>query len=294
MLETTAATQARPESGRHVPEEDDLDFDWRPEPLQRAIDSDRTFRWPIVIAALFIGVAVALSFRLFILGPANSASARLDEYRAVAVALDSAAQGVLDSPTGAAEAAAVLDEAVVALQTALAPPLPGGPIGGQGPSAELSDAHDSLTVIADAAVALASKLEISTVYRQNAAAILTMPLLPDEAPEDLIDAAERTLGDYRVAAIAAVARFGDEPEMEIFRTQISEFVDNISPWSDLYLIALSRGETANVQSLLDDLRSQIALATAELDTKLAGVEGQITTEALALITSLQQSGLLVG
>lgn len=290
MLETTAATPARPQQGDHDGEIEDIDFDWRPEPLDRALGSDRSFRWPIVIAALFIGVSVALVLRLFVLAPANTAAVRLDEYRSVAADLDTALRGVIDAPTGDPEATSALIDAVAALQTSITAPLPGGPIGDQGSSGELATAHQALSAIADSASGLSNRLQLAAEYRANADAILNLPLLPTEAPEDLVETAERTLADFRAGAVAAMTRFTDEAAFGDIRSQLGAFVDGLQGWSDQYLLALTRGEAETTAELIQEARTEAGRIRATLDTQLGEVEGDATADALALLNALQAAG----
>lgn len=292
MLETTAATPARPVTRSHDGEEEDLDFDWRPEPLQRAVDSDRTFRWPIVIAALFIGVSAALVIRLFIAAPAESANARLEEYRTVATALDTTLRDALDTRDDPAAIAALAD-AVDATRDSLARDLPRGvPLIGQGPGAELDAAHERLTAIVDSSATLVTRLQLARSYRQAGSEILTLPLLPSEAPPDLVDPAARTVSDYRAGVLAAVARLDDAPEFAAFRTLVAEFAEDLTPWSDRYLLALRRGETASTASLLVDLGARADLARAELNARLDEIDGAVAAEGLSLLDALLEAGLV--
>ena len=290
MLETTTATAARPATGDQEGEIEDIDFDWRPEPLDRALGSNRTFRWSIIIAALFIGVSVALALRLFVLAPANTAAMRLDEYRSVAANLDAALREVIDAPAGDPDVASGLADATVALEASLAPPLPGGGIGGQGSSGELGAAHQALRAIADSATNLSARLQLATEYRSNADAVLALPLLPTEAPEDLIASAERSLADYRAGAVAAMARLTDEVAFGDLRDQFGTFVDGLQVWSDQYLLSLRRGETETTTELLQEARTETARIRAILDSRLESVEGDITADSLALLSALQESG----
>jgi hypothetical protein len=289
MLETTAATAARPAKGDQDGEIEDIDFDWRPEPLDRALGSDRSFRWPIVIAALFIGVSVALVFRLFVLAPANTAAVRLDEYRGIAADLDAALREVIDAPAGDPDAASGLAEAASSLQAALAPPLPGG-LGGQGSSGELATAHQALGAISDSATNLSARLQLAAEYRRNADAILSLPLMPTEAPEDLIASAERTLADYRAGAVAAMARFTDDAAFGELRDQLGTYVDGLQGWSDQYLLALRRGETDTTTDLLQEARTETGRIRTILDTQLEAVEGDAAADSLALLSALQDAG----
>lgn len=294
MLETRAATPARlPHRSTGVTE--DLDFDWRPEPLERAVDSDRTFRWPIVIAALFIGVSAALIIRLFIAVPADTATARLEEYRQVATALDTALHGVLDAPPGSADAARDLATAIDEVRESVARPLPGGvPVIGGGPGAELDSAHQRLTTAADAASALVGRLRISTEYRAAAAVILTLPMLPTEVDPDLIDPAARTLSEYQAGAVVAAAGLGDEPRLAEFRGQVDALLDEMPTWSDLYLLALRRGQADTAATMIGDLTARVEAARTELEAGLPELEAGIAAEAQGLIDGLRQAGLVVG
>jgi hypothetical protein len=80
MLETTPATVARAGTLGALEEPvPDLDFDWRPTPLGKVVESKREYRWPIVAGAAVIGLAVLLVARFVIFLPADQAEARLAE-----------------------------------------------------------------------------------------------------------------------------------------------------------------------------------------------------------------------
>jgi hypothetical protein len=293
MLETTAATPARPLARHDGEAGDDLDFDWRPEPLMRAVDSDRTFRWPIVIASLFIGVAVALVIRLFVASPADSANARLDEYRAVATTLQEALRGALDTPTGDPAAVAALADAVDTARESVSRPLPRGvPIIGQGPGAELDAAHQRLMTIVDSAATIIPRLQLSRTYRQAGADILSLPLLPNQVTPDLIDPAARTLDEFRAGAVAAVARLDDEPGFAAFRDLVTEFVEGLAPWSDRYLLGLRRSDAETTAALVAELHARANLARAELDQILDDLDTAITADGLEILDALAQAGLV--
>lgn len=281
MLERTAADPARPASGPDGETDGDLDFDWRPEPLEREVD--HAVRWPIVIASLFIGVSAALIIRLFVAVPSDTA-ARLDEYRAAAFSFEAAVQTVLDAPRSDAAAAAEFADAVADLRELVSEPPPRG--GGQ-----IAAAHQSLTSIADLSDALAGDLLLIATYREAASAILTLPLLPTEAPPDLLDSAARTLAEYRATASAAAAALGEDPVLAGFKERVDEFVEMLPSWSDGYLLALRRGETDTTTALLIDLRARANLAQGELDTGLTALEEAIAAQSLAVRTALQQAEL---
>jgi hypothetical protein len=293
MLETTATTPARPLARHDGEAGDELDFDWRPEPLMRAVDSDRAFRWPIVIASLFIGVAVALVIRLFIASPADSANARLEEYRTVATALQAALGGALDASTGDPATVAALADAVDAARESVSRPLPRGvPIIGQGPGAELDAAHQRLTTIVDSAATIVPRLHLSRTYRQAGADILGLPLLPNQVSPDLIDPAARTLDEFRAGAVAAAARLDDEPDFAAFRDLVTEFVEGLGPWSDRYLLSLRRGDSEAAAALVADLHARADLARTELNQRLDDLDTAITTDGLEILDALVQAGLV--
>lgn len=293
LLGTTETTPTRPESPSGDGATDDLDFDWRPEPLGKAFDPDKTFRWPIVIAALFIGVSVALAIRLFVASPADSAGARLDEYRAVSTSLATALRGALDAPADDPEATSVLAVAAAEVREAVSQPLPTGvPLVGQGPGAELAAAHEALTAIVESADSLVARLRIFGDYTRAGRSILTLPLLPTEAPPDLVDAAARTLAEFQAGAVTAAAVLGDEPELAAFRDQVEELLGELTGWSNRYLLALRRDESETTAALLVELRARTDLARAELTARLDEIDGAITTATLSLLSALQEAGLV--
>jgi hypothetical protein len=293
MLETTAATPARPPSRPPSDADGELDFDWRPEPLGRAIDSDRTFRWPIVIASLFIGVSVALIIRLFIASPADSAAARLDQYRDAATSLDAALRTVLEAPPGDPAAADALEIVVADLRALLAEPLPGdSPFFGGGSVADLEAAHQRLTPIIDSAETIARDLRLAATYREASIDMLALPLLPTEVPPELIDPAARTLADFRASASAAAATLDDSAAFAGFRQRVGEINDLMPSWSDRYLLALRREDVAATTDLLGDMQARFDLARAELNAALQTLRDGITAGSLAVINALQQAQLV--
>lgn len=283
MLQTRAATPPRPENYGDDPDED-LDFDWRPEPLQRAVDSDRTFRWPIVLGALFIGVSVALTLRLFVFVPTDSAGSRLDDFRTAATELDGALTAVIEAPWGDPTALAELDAAIASAREALEEP--------ETSDSAVSDAQQTLTVIVDDASLLASRGTMASTYREQAGVIFGVPTLPSDAPAELVDQAERALNDYRVAAIAALARLGDYPALADFRALAEEFVDELPGWSDRYLLALSRGQVEAAAALLADIHARAAIAEEELADALEGIEVEGRAAATSLRDTLRGTGLV--
>lgn len=83
MLETTPATVARHLELAQPAEPllSELDFDWHPEPLSRAIGTRRSYRWSVLVAAAVLGGLALVAVQVLVTIPQQRADVRRVEYR---------------------------------------------------------------------------------------------------------------------------------------------------------------------------------------------------------------------
>lgn len=297
MLETTPAGVARPH-GASEPSEPipDLDFDWQPHPLDRAVGTRRTFRWSILIAAAVLGAVALVAVQVLITVPQQKADARRLVYRAAldtyepALAAFAAAPVPSDPEALTAFAGATADFAAVAradLPTVI-PLLPIGPI------EELHPARGEMLAMVDAAETLLADLAAASTYREAAAEILALPLLPTQAPAELIDPAARAIADMQSSTERAYAGLDDNPTFAAYRDRVAEAIDALSDWADRYLLALRRGDVEAAAALVAEFQARASLATAELEGAVADVDAAAIATIPALLTSLEEARIKLG
>lgn len=296
LLETKPATAARPFSPEVPPEGvAELDFDWRPQPLARAVDSDRTFRWPIVLLFLLIGVSAALAIRLFIAVPTNLVAEHLASYRETVESFEEALAALsATAERGEAGAVAEFSAAAAEFRRVAEAPLPSGGLIGQRGTADLETAQRHLLAMADSADSLLARLHTASTYRGLGQQLGPVPALPTHAPPELIDPAARALADFEVAVSTAAQRFDDHPEYEAFRRRVADTIEALPGWIDSYLLALRREEADTAAALLVELQARMDLIAAELDQALTQVEEEAAVALGALLSAAADAKELVG
>lgn len=298
LLETTPATEARPVTPGQ-PEElvPDIDFDWRPTPLGSIVRSRRQYRWPVVIGALLVGLAVLFVARFFILLPADEAEARLADYAAAIDEFDGAldameAAASLTDPTAASRflaAADALREVATPGPPGLLPFLPAGPVG------DVKAARVRLLALADAADSIAERLALGSTYRAASEDILAIPLLPFSAPPELIDPAAEALAEMQADSEAAAAALDDEDEGYAgYRDAVAAALEELPGWIDRYLLALRREDEAGAVALVAELQALRDGTLAELDASLASVESDAADLVESMRRRVEEIRILVG
>jgi hypothetical protein len=295
MLETTPATVARPhgpaQPGEPIP---DLDFDWRPHPLERGFTSRRTYRWPIVVGAVLAGVGVIAAARYLVQVPVHSASVRQADFLAAANdfadalhTLDTAPTATdPDVATGFATAAAALRETAEAPLPWAFPLLPLGP--------DLAPVRAKLLEVSDTASALSDELTEAARYRAAADSILAVPLLPFEAPAELIDPAAKALADMQATSESAVSALDEDPTYESYRIAVGEVMADLPGWIDRYLLALRRGETPAATNLIAQLQARVGSARGALDAVFTTVDADADAAVATLRAGVEAVQVLAG
>src|SRR3990172_1407773 len=280
MLETAPATVARPQaSGEMAEPVPDIDFDWQPRPLDRNVGGRRSFRWSILVAAGVLGALALVAVQILVTVPQQKADARRVVYREALDAFDPALPALAAAPApsdpaalGAfADAAARFAAVVRADLPTVIPLLPIGPI------EELRPARSEMLAVVDAAESLLTDLAAAPRYREAAATILALPLLPTPAPETLIDPAERAIADMQSATERGYAALDDDPAFAGYRDRVAAAIDALPAWADAYLLALRRGDAAETASLITAFQAQVSLAATELESAVADVDAAART-----------------
>lgn len=296
MLETTP-TGAASSHGAAVPDLlPDLDFDWRPQPMEKAVDARRTFRWSILFAAMALGVLALVGVQFLVTVPQQKADERRVEYRAAldefSAALDlfAAAPAPSDPVALAAFAAAAAD-----LEATASAPLPTViPLLPIGPIEELRPGRSEMLGMVDAVEQMVTDLAAASAYRDAAADILAMPLLPTEAPTELIDPAARAIADMQSQSQSAFDRLDDDPAFAAYRERASAAIEALPDWSNRYLLALRRGDVEATTTILAEMQARVSLANTELEIAVADLDAAARETIAALQVSLQEARVKLG
>jgi hypothetical protein len=297
MLETTPATAARPQASREMAEPvPDIDFDWQPRPLDRVVGGRRSFRWSILVAAGVLGALALVAVQILVTVPQQKADARRVVYREAIAVFEPALTTLAAAPApsdpvalGAfADATAPFAEIVRADLPTLIPLLPIGPI------EELRPTRSELLAVVDAAENLLTDLAAATRYRQAAATILALPLLPTTAPETLIDPAARAIADMQSATERGYAALDDDPAFAGYRERVAAAIDALPAWADAYLLALRRGDAEETAALIAEFQAQVSLAAAELEAAVADVDAAARATIAEMQQRLGEARILLG
>ena len=294
-LETTPATVSsrRASSGPDEPFAD-LDFDWRPQPLERAVQGDRSFRWPIIGAALVLGaIAILLVRGLGTFSDAQAAE-RLETYRAE-VDDFSAALGDLEAalPAVSTQDALAFAEATDELRAAASEELPGlPPFVPQGSLGEVSRARDHLLSMTDVAMSVSADLAVAADYTDASETIFAVPPLPFTAPEELIGNAAEAITDMETETRTTLARLEPTEEFVGYVESVEEALEGIGDWADRYLLALRRGDAATAEALVAELQAEAELLEAELEIGLETIARTVENRLAELRAAVVEAEVL--
>lgn len=297
MLETTPATVARPYGPSAKAEEiPDLDFDWRPRPMEKAIGARRSYRWSIILSAAALGAAALIGLQFLVKVPQEKADARRLEYATAIGAFSDAVEALAGAPTPSEPAALAefrreVEEFVAVAEAPLPSVLPLLPIG---PIEDLRPGRAEMLAAADSANALLASLTGAAAYREAAAGLITVPLLPSEAPPELIDPAARAIADMQTIAEASLRSMDDDPAFAAFRERAVTAVESLPEWADRYLLALRRGDVEEAVAALADLQGRADLLSQELDTALVEMDAAATATLADIRQRLERAIIELG
>jgi len=243
-----------------------------------------------------LGALALVAVQILVTVPQQKADARRVVYREALDAFEPALTALAAAPApsdpaalGAfADAAARFAAVVRADLPTVIPLLPIGPI------EELRPARSEMLAVVDAAESLLTDLAAATRYREAAATILALPLLPTSAPETLIDPAARAIADMQSATERGYAALDDDPAFAGYRDRVAAAIDALPAWADAYLLALRRGDAAETASLIAAFQAQVSLGATELESAVADVDAAARTTITEMQQRLDEARILLG
>ncbi len=294
MLETTPAHAARPARRSKSDDIGDLDFDWRPQPLERVVASGRSFRWPIIGAAIVLAAVAIIAVRGLGTISDSQADERLAAYNAevttFSVALDALEETLPDIEVQSALAFSVATDDLRLAATEDLPGLP--PFVPQGSLGEVAAVQDLLLAIVDVATTVSADLDIAATYKTASERLFVVPPLPFSAPEELLEPAGAAIADMQTETLAALAGLDPDERFEMYVGRIEDALDVVPDWADRYLLALRRNDTEAAGALIVEITARRQLIEAELGVALDDVADTVSGWMEELRTALTEADVL--
>lgn len=295
MLETTPAQVASP-SAPTAGDDDvgDIDFDWRPLPLEKVVSGDRSFRWPIIGAATVLAAVAILAVRG--LGTISDAQAeeRLVAYQSELADFSEAVDELEAAlPATDVDAALAFSLATDELLTAASEDLPGlPPFVPQGSLGDVAKAQEHLLAIVDVATTISADLDTAATFLAASETLFTVPPLPFEAPDELIEPASRAIADMQTRTLGTLAGLEPDTAFADYLSRLDEAIESIPDWSDRYLLALRRGDTESAEALIAEITARRQLLDAELEVALSSVSRGVSERIAEIRTAIDQAEVL--
>jgi hypothetical protein len=294
MLETTPAHAARPTRRSKGDDIGDLDFDWRPQPLERVVASGRSFRWPIIGAAIVLAAVAIIAVRGLGTISDSQADERLRAYNVevttFSVALDALEDTLPDIEVQSALAFSVATDDLRLAATEDLPGLP--PFVPQGSLGDVAAVQDLLLAIVDVATTVSADLDIAATYKTASERLFAVPPLPFSAPEELLEPAGAAIADMQTETLAALAGLDPDERFEMYVGRIEDALDAVPDWADRYLLALRRNDTEAAEALIVEITARRQLIEAELGVALDDVSDTVSGRMEELRTALTEADVL--
>ncbi len=294
MLETTPAHAARPARRSKSDDIGDLDFDWRPQPLARVVASGRSFRWPIIGAAIVLAAVAIIAVRGLGTISDSQADERLAAYNAevttFSVALDALEETLPDIEVQSALAFSVATDDLRLAATEDLPGLP--PFVPQGSLGDVAAVQDLLLAIVDVATTVSADLDIAATYKTASERLFVVPPLPFSAPEELLEPAGAAIANMQTETLAALAGLDPDERFEMYVGRIEDALDVVPDWADRYLLALRRNDTEAAGALIVEITARRQLIEAELSVALDDVSDTVSGRMEELRTALTEADVL--
>lgn len=274
--------------------------DWKPDRLDPVVVSGRTFRWPIIVAAILLamgGLAVIQALQDM---PQRAAAEASASYQSAAADFEAVlpqaeqALAVITDPTADGTA---LSEASVALSAfndrarnlfdTAAEPLPATPpLVSRAELDALSPVRTSMANAAEIGLTLERRLGDTLSYRLLYAKAFQLPDLPVSAMQDQITQLGIALGLAATNTGDAVADLPDEPFLSEHKLASLRLSRRLDDWQIEYLDALRTGDAATADSLISEMSQRVGTLTTSLSAPLAAINQWATTQLQTLHAQL--------
>jgi hypothetical protein len=281
--------------------------DWKPDRLDPLVVSGRTFRWPIIIAAVALligGLAIIQALQDMPDRAARDARATylaaMTDYQTSVPDIEDTISVITDPTTDTA----TLSDAAVSLSAfndgarnlfdAAAEPLPSmPPFVSRTQLDALTPLRQSMANAAEIGLTLERRLGDTLSYRLLLAKTFQLPALPTTATQDQLTQLGVTLGLAVTSTKDAIGNLPDEPFLSDHKSAAFQLAQRLDDWQVEYLDALRTGDTATAETLVQEITQRIDALNAGIDAPLAAIgewaRTQLDTLQRQLTTATDQT-----
>jgi hypothetical protein len=266
--------------------------DWKPASFDSLAASGRTFRWPIIVAALLVlfgGLALIHSASTM---PEHAATTAKQTYLHAttdyAAQLPNAHQTVAVITDPASQTAALSDAAVSlssfdsparALFEVAAEPLPTVlPLVSRTPLDALTPVRRSMATASEIGLSVERRLGDALSYRLVLEKAFQLPQLPTAATQQQIATLGVSLGLAVTTTSESVTQLPDEPFLAEHLAGATQLSLRLDDWQVEYLDALRQGDQEQAAALVQEIDQRIAALQAGLASPLAAMHDWAETQ----------------
>ncbi len=276
---------------------------FRPEALSKQVQRKRNFRWPMVVAALLVLVAVA-GFVLWLPGTSDARAADVaaeyeQSYAAVYADLAPAQQVLADftEPEGPVpdegEASVVITEmrtnAGDALVLATTPIPRAFPLAPTEPLTSLAPHRETLSVQATAAEAVARRLDDLVEYRMVSERLFDIGELPTRPQQADPTALSEQLAIVAADSATALDELPEDAAFAEHKDAVREALARFTDWQVEYVEALRLDNRAQAEALVTEWTAITEELEASRVNALARVRSEVDAEIIELAAAIDQS-----
>jgi len=274
--------------------------DWKPDRLDPLVISGRTFRWPIIVAAVALligGLAIIQTVQDM---PDRAAEDARTAYLAVTTdyqTLFPQIEDAVSAITDPASDTATLSDAAVSLSAfndgartlfdVAAEPLPSmPPLVSRAQLEALTPLRQSMANAAEIGLTLERRLGDTLSYRLLFAKTFQLPALSTTATQDQMTQLGVALGLAVTSTKDAIGNLPDEPFLSDHKIAAFQLAQRLDDWQIEYLEALRTGDTATAETLIQEITQRIDALNAGIHAPLAAIGEWARTQLETLQTQL--------
>jgi len=274
--------------------------DWKPDRLDPRVISGRTFRWPIIVAAVALligGLAILQAVQDMPDRAAEDARATYlavtTDYQTLLPEIEDAVSAITDPTTDTA----TLSDAAVSLSAfndgartlfdAAAEPLPSmPPLVSRAQLDALTPVRQSMANAAEIGLTLERRLGDTLSYRLLWTKTFQLPPLPTTATQDRLTQLGVALGLAVTSTKDAIGNLPDEPFLSDHKIAAFQLGQRLDDWQVEYLDALRTGDSATAETLVQEMTQRIDALKAAIGAPLAAIGEWARTQLDTLQTQL--------
>lgn len=275
---------------------------WKPDEMDKAISSSRSFRWTSVAAAIAVVGLIVVGLVLL----PSITDDRADSFRDTMTVSLTALRGelpdtqeslaVATEPTsdvlslnGLSTQLTTLSAKASAVEVVSQADLPATPpFTSSEPIDELEPIQNRMEPLATTAQAIQRRIANLVEYRTLMSGFLVLPDLPTTADAATQAELRVVLASAQADAAAILAELPSDVSLQPHEDLARRISDEFATWQVDYLEALRTGDSAAAAALIADLDNSLVALDSELVTPLAQIRRQTDSDLIDLARSIDE------